>query len=333
MSGLGYDKIKQAYFWLIYKRYQIAIRSHLSHFLALVLVILVTYREWNEILEFIQHPLSLSLWNAFVLSVLLGTIAAALWEFFGNKLATSEQEIRFITGMRTLLIELEKHKLEISSADINQSQRLLNNFVRNFLEITSSALCGKKDVHSGLMFYNNDHGTNKLSLFMSSPGAMYPKILNLPIGDGVNQDEKGPACMAFESGFLAHMPKKGNKFGFLFSEVAGEKFEFERYFHGWFPAQSLNEEDFRSVLSVPVTSYVSQGEKVNHGVLNFTTSSGDLFVPRDYIMALCFASILAQVIDLTRARVARIQELSATPAPITNRVAPKKKIRGGLRKN
>lgn len=279
--------------WSKKKRLAIFLRSHLSHIFALVLAILVLIREIPE-MGVVFHPSNIQLWHIFILGITGATIIAAYWEFRGNRLATTPQEIRFVLGIRSLLTQLEKFKREIIGKSFSDKFDNLSDFCSLLLKVTSNTICGKKEIAGGLMFYQNNKGI--LALHSYTPGSMYQHGLEIPLGKGIRKDQKGPATKAFETGQIAHMPNKSKKIGILLEAVQGERYRLAEMFKGWYDSQSAAEENFSAVLSIPVTIYANQGEKINYGILNYTSIKGDPFVPRDYIMAECFASILAQAI-------------------------------------
>ncbi len=294
MSLLTDDFLSYLSWWKRKKELQIFVRSHLSHVLAFLLVILVLGRELPEIYGLLFDPGAITLWHVFILVITLGTVGAAVWDFFGNKLGTTPQEIRFVLGIRSLLIRLEKFKRETAGRPFPERFDKFKDFSSLFLTVTSNALCGKKDIAGGLMIYQNERGGN-LALHTYTPGSMYQPGLEIPLVK-VKKDEKGPAARAFESGLIAYMPKKNRKIGVLLEAGPGESYSLVNMFRGWYRSQSDEEERFGSVLSVPISIYETEGNKTHYGIVNYTTVKGDSFVHRDYIMAECFASIIAQAI-------------------------------------
>ena len=116
--------------------------------------------------------------------------------------------------------------------------------------------------------------------------------------------EIGPAETAFNLGkltarndYVVHLPTKKQRLGIIFKDVGDEDYVDESHFEGWYSAENEKYEEFRSVLSVPVTKYIN-GELETIGVLNFTTKKRDLFIDRDYVMANCFAKFIAHAINL-----------------------------------
>ncbi|HEY0458981.1 MAG TPA: hypothetical protein VGC97_07480 [Pyrinomonadaceae bacterium] len=304
-SNFGFREVAYHFTWSVGKNIQIIIRSHLSHFLAFVLAILVLIRETPEFLE-LFHDLNKFIWSwhSFIILITFGTILAALWELRGDKLATTEQERRFIVGVRNLLIELEKFKDAVKSLSDSERQEKLKTFTENFVDIASGVICGKKKVDVAVLIYNESDNEGFLNLYASSKDSVFPSDFNLHLPlHNIDDKEKGPAFMAFTSGLIAHMPNKTDRFGFLFKEISGENYKFEHYIDGWYSVKQQYEnyeqyENYRSILSVPISSYINPNEREAYGVLSFTTSYRDPFIPRDYIMALCLSNLLSQAIDV-----------------------------------
>src|SRR5205085_7341012 len=300
MTLLDDDLLAYLSRWAKKKKLQIFIRAHLSHVLALALAVCVLIREIPDIRDIVFSSNKMHLWHWFILLLTLGTVIAAGWEFFGNKLATSPQEIRFVLGIRSLLTQLEKFKRDIEKLSYDEIRTRLDDYFAFFLKVTSTTLCGKKDVAGGLMLYQEKEGG--LALHKYTPGAMYQPGLVIPLRDNIEKENKGPAAKSFESGLLAYMPQKRKEIGMVIEAVQGEKYKLVEIFKGWYKSQSAAEENFCAVLSIPITIYAEERKKINYGVLNYSTVKGDPFVPRDYIMAECFASILAQAIYTARAK-------------------------------
>jgi hypothetical protein len=319
MAGIEDDLLSYLSWWVKKKRLQIFLRSHLSHVLALFLALLVMFRERHDLYEVWLHPSSTTFWHVFVIFITICTLLAAIWEFSGNKLATTPQDIRFVLAIRSLLTQLEKFKREMEKKAFPERVNRFTDFSDLFLKLTSNTLCGKKEVAGGLMIYQMEK--ENLSLLTYTPGSMYQHGLEIPLTGTLKKDQKGPATKAFESGAIAYMPKKDKRIGVLLEAAQGESYSLVDMFKGWYPSQSATEEKFGAVLSVPVSIYNAEGEKVNYGILNYTTVKRDFFVPRDYIMAECFASIMAQAIHVLLSK----DDVKAEPsgvAPTENQPAP-----------
>jgi hypothetical protein len=283
--------------WIWRKKAQVFIRTHLSHVLALVLAITVLLREEKD-LGFIafsgRWPTSFQ-WLVLVLT--LGTLAAALWEFFGNKLSSSKQEIRFVQGIRSLLFELEKFA-HGEDRTAEPDKRLIE-FIDGFLEVACSTLCAHCRVDAGLMV--KLPGVEKLRLIKSSKSARYPAGLEIPLPSGTD-NESGPAGYSFSEAKLGYVPKKSRSETWLFQVTDKNPGCYDPASPrvGWIKAEKKDLEDFRSVLCVPTAIYRRRGVKRRFGVLNFSTKKRDPFVDRDFMMAECFASILSQAFAITR---------------------------------
>jgi hypothetical protein len=298
-GGFGFRDVAYHFVWSVWKNIQINIRSHLSHLLAFFLAILVLFRETPEFIKLIENSEEKFNWygHPLILVITFGTIGAALWELRGNKLATTPQERGFVLGVRNLLIELEKFKDAVKNLPDSERQEKLRTFTENFVDIASGVICGKKKVDVAVLIYNESEEEGFLNLYASSKDSIFPINFNLHLPlHNIKDGERGPAYMAFTSGLIAHMPNKMNKFGFLFKEISGEDYKFEHYIDGWY---SIDEqyETYRSILSVPISSYINPNERDAYGVLSFTTSCNDPFIQRDYIMALCLSNLLSQAIE------------------------------------
>lgn len=284
----------QAPFWFLKKFIQVNIRKHTSVVLALILAVGVCVEKNRELLEMgrFQHWPTRLEW--FVLSLIVLTVLAAVWEFKGNKLTTSPQEERFLDGMRYLLFELEKfsHGQDLTADEVDVR---LARFIQGFLEITTRALCGKKRIDAGLMVRMSDKKT--LVLQFISKSANYQKGLVIKIPSNVDRGDVSPAgeTLAHDEPHLTYMPKKKKERTWVFqSDDLEGRYKALRSIVGWVNTIKPEFQDFRSVLCVPVAVYQKEDEKLSFGVLNYSTKVRDPFVDRDFMMAECFASILAQ---------------------------------------
>lgn len=281
--------------WIQWKSLQIRLRSHLSHFLAILLVILVCIREGHELLPILKERMPTGI-EWLIIAVTILTIFAAVWEVRGNKLTTSPQEIRFVVAMRSLLIQLEKFAYgKDREPDV---EKRLGLFISDFLDITSTTLCGNKKVNAGFMYPVEGAG---LSLLKSSQDAGYPKNLLIPLIKLGGNDKTGPAGIAYRDGKIVHMPVKKWELGWVFEQEGEEEsYVLRGSYKGWIKAEKQEEENFRSVLCFPVAVYEVKDHKQAFGVLNYSTRSFDPFVTRDYIMGECFSSILAQAFAIAQ---------------------------------
>lgn len=282
----------QTPFWFLKKNIQVFIRKHTSLVLALILTLGVIYREREELMGMGKFEHLPTRFEYFVLILTILTVCAAIWEFKGNKLTTSPQEERFLEGMRYLLVELEKfaYGQDVKTEDVDAR---LARFIQGFLEITCNALCGKKKIDGGLMVRLSD---KKLVLLYNSKRANYQKGLEIPI-PGKDCSTVSPAgeTLADDGPYLTYMPKKNKKRAWVFqSDDLQERYKALRSIVGWVDTVKPEYQDFRSVLCIPVAVYQKEEEKLPFGVLNYSTRVRDPFVDRDFMMAECFASILAQ---------------------------------------
>jgi len=285
--ALGSDKFFRLAFWLYRERVRTLARESLLKALALVLAVFAFIREWPELRSMVQTG-NLRRIEILFLFIIVATFSAALWELFGNQRKTSPQEIRFVTAMRLLLSELEKFSYG-KDREFDLTKRL-DNFVADFLEVTSVALGGSDQIDAALMVPDGD----MLRLIKRSKRAMYPEEVQIP----VSEEPTGLADGAFLLQQIVYMPSKRLNLSLPF------KFDGLSYA----PSDpipinpSLMElETYRSTLCFPVASYESRNEKRRFGVLCFSSNRSDAFVSRDFIMGECFSSILAQVFRVSGA--------------------------------
>src|SRR5579859_2001096 len=207
-SGIKDARTNFSYFgWFLKKDWQTFKRTHLSHYLAAALCILVTIREWNtlcDLLVGLRWPDPLG-WLILIITLL--TFIAALIERFGNKLSTSAQEIRFQFGARQLLEELEKLR------DLRGSQTAIElgftSFVQRLLDIAAKTFSASSIVDAGLMVKIPNKEALKLTQW--SGGAKYDEALEIPIptnGKFEQSRETGPAALAFKKNHLVYVPQK-----------------------------------------------------------------------------------------------------------------------------
>lgn len=288
-STIGGKKFFKVAFWIAWKKIQVFVRSHLSHVLAVLLGILVLFREWPELVEIVETR-HVGWWQGLIVGITLGTIAAALWELelFGSKLSTSPQEVRFVRTMRSLLQELEKFTYgKDRDPDLNKR---LKEFIKVFLDMTSFTLCGKKEIDAALMLPTESK--KEVELRSKTDGAMYPDELIIPLPDSSREEPTGPAGHAYQMLKIVYMPFKGWKLGWPF-RYEKSSYEPSEPTEGWVDASDPAYEEFRSVLCLPVAVYQERKRRQPFGVLNYSTKSFDPFVHRDFMMGECFSSILA----------------------------------------
>src|SRR5713101_5810755 len=258
--------------WIAKKKLQIFVRKYMSHVFAIVLGILVLIRENGRAAQWLaQFPV---LWQVLILMITGGTVAAALWEVFGNKLTTSPQEVRFVCAMRALLYEMEKF---VAGKDrvTDPGDRLVK-FCEGYLEIVCQTICGKARIDGGLMV--KLAGRKALKLVKSSKNAKYPDGLEVPLSGDTDEGKLGPAAVAYERLKIVYMPSKRTRRGWLLKLVEGgdgERYEPSEPVVGWTPAPRAELEAFRSILCLPVAVYQERDRggdrKKPFGVLNLST--------------------------------------------------------------
>lgn len=298
--AIGGSKFWRFGIWVAKKKLQVFVRSHLSHVLAATLALLVLYREREELLHMFSRQRHVSGLGWLVLLVTAGTMAAALWEFWGNKLTTSPQEVAFLQGIRSLLFELEKFgwgKDRIADPEARLSQ-----FVQGVLEVACQTLCGRRHVDAGLMV--KDPSAEALKLSHSSKEANYPRDLLIPLPTDQNE-ATGPAGWCFQQLHLVYVPVKRRRESWPFELMRkgrAEWYEPSQPLPGWISAPP-EQENFKSALCVPVAIYQEKDRKKRRGVINFSASARDPFVDRDFMMAECFASILGYAFEVAQAEI------------------------------
>jgi hypothetical protein len=247
---------------------------------ALLLIVLSCYFRGTSLLAAVK---TVGCANWLIIVVIIGTVGAAVWEFFGNKLTSSPQEIRFAAGIRGLLDRTERYKLDVrAEADKTKRNTLLENLLPEFLELSGTTLCGNKKVTARLMLLVQDN----LEWTSNSKTNKIP----LPTED----TDSGPAGWSMKTMKLAYVPDKDWKESWLFKAVQNEYEVSPSPQSGWIDVDST--EPLHSVLCVPISVYSGSNQRTKIGVLNFSTESRDPFVPRDFLMAECFASILSQAL-------------------------------------
>ena len=337
--------------WVKQKQLLLLIRTHLSHFFAVTLAVLVLGREFEEIqrvlllrkavdwllliyfttaayiiiyygwlmimrksLKWYTHFLGVStfvcacvigavfgttLRGAFkevapiqwlILTVTLGTLFATIWEFVGDKITTSPQEIWFSVGIRSMLLQLENFCFH---QDSERDALSLDALLDSFLITTQTTLCGNRHVEAGFMLLQESG--EALELVRVSPNSHYPEQLVIPLPDK-DKRNSGPAGLAFESGKLVYFPDKDWQESWLLEAKQNTKgYALSRYaVDGWIAA-APDKQDFTSGLCVPVVTYMDKGKKTV-GVLNFSTKTRDPFTDRDFLMAECYATLLSQAL-------------------------------------
>lgn len=218
-----------------------------------------------------------------ILILTLGTLIAAIWEFVGNKLATSHQEVRFIKGISQLLVELETFCFKSDPLDATS----LDSFLTAFLGVARDVLCGEEDVGADLMLQTGE-------LLRPVKRSGYPddsEIVDIPLPNGA-------AGLAFSRMEPVYVPDKEWREAWLLSKVQYEEYQAQVPLIAWVDAHNVKKERFHSILCVPIAGYTAKKTRSKLGVLNFTTVVRDPFVNRDFSMAECFGSILSQALSV-----------------------------------
>jgi hypothetical protein len=298
---IGGGKFVRHTLWILKKKLQVIIRERLSHWLALALAVSVMIREREELKQLGKFAKIPSGFQWFILGLTVVTVLAAVWELYGNKLTTSPQEVRFLTAVRSLLLELERlaYGKDIEVPPSSELQR----FMEGFLRITSETLSGPGKVDAGIMF--KVPSEEMLTLTKASESANYPPDLQIPVPKENTEEDSGPAGVSFHRLRLVYVPKKKRKESWPFRLVhneKGETYEPSEPVVCWVPAPQPDQEDFKTVLCVPVAVYSEKYKKSRYGVLNFSTKKNDPFVDRDFMMAECFASILGHAVASTKSK-------------------------------
>jgi hypothetical protein len=290
--------------WTAKKNVQVWIRKELSHWLAIGLAFAVGYREHDEFVQLyydvICHTMP-SFFEIFIVLLLLGTIAAALWEIWGNKLSTSPQEKLFVRVIRSLLLEIEA-MLFAGALSQEEAAKRFNNFVKGFLALTSSTVCAHKEVDGGLMLkaLNRDVITRTHA---SDPSTLDVGLeVRIPANDFAEKNS-GPGGISFRRAKLVYMPsvkKRKEAWPISWDDSSGriEDYKLDGIpTEAWVTASSPQYENFASMLCAPVGR--DQNGNTRYGVLEYTTTARDPFVDRDFMMVECFASILSQAAAIT----------------------------------
>jgi hypothetical protein len=280
--------------WILKKQMQVAMRRHLSAFLALILAILVAFSERVELLAIWKiWPPKASWLLIFVITA--GTFIAALWELLGNKRKISHQETLFLYGLKTVLDGFDR--LLGADDDERNADERLREFTQGAINAYSLTLSGCFETDAGIMF--KQRRGRSIELDVSSTDAMYPDRLVIPLPPGRNQTispgDTGPAGISYDRLCLVYVPKKKTKKAFPFlrmEDSKGMRYTVRDPIKCWVHADDPEKEDFRTVLCAPVSGYQTKDKDQKFGVLNFSTKSRDPFVDRDFMMAECFAKIL-----------------------------------------
>jgi len=267
------------------------------YYLALTVSALAgSYFVWVQGADMWRAMKTVAFLDWLILTITGLTIWAAILEFRGRKLSTSVQEVRFSEGIRLLLTRLD----EFCFTDSGQ-KRSHSSVSKEFLDIASNTLCGDTEVKACMMALTG----GGLTIGEVSTGAGYKVDPSVDFNDGA-------AGLAIRDGSLVYVPEAGWKEAWSIEQVEGEGFQVASSpVKAWI--QTSSGEKFKTVLCVPLTTYTTAGKLKSFAVMNFTTVKRDLFLTRDFIMADCFAKLLAQALSFVermegaRAEITRLQ--------------------------
>jgi hypothetical protein len=285
------------YAWFSKKKLQSIKRTHLSHILATILLILVFVREWPELSNMLWGFSWPTLFGYLILLVVFLTFVAARWELYGDKLTTSPQELRFHWGAKRSLKKLEELRSNLWST--SDPQRAFDSFVNELVEIAAGNFSIKYWVDAGVMIKDPDQDSLVLEYWSSL--AEYPEGLRIPLPVAGDYSKTGPAGVAFADQVLVYVPSKKAKRAWPFvslddPEITGlpePRYQPDYPVVCWIDAPPRFE-DFRSVICVPIVTLTGVSPTIKFGVLNFSTKARDPFVDRDFFMAEFYAAILTQ---------------------------------------
>jgi hypothetical protein len=311
MGIRGARQFKEYSRWLRKKQRQIYIRTKLSHHLAILLAIMVVARETPELMvKFGWEPPALNigwpwlwpwLWLGVVLVVTAATIFAAVSESVGKNMKISHQELLFLYGMGTLLEQLQK--LMCTKGDTRRPDIRLREFSKVAMNVVSEVFSVPGDSEAGLMVKLSNERAIRLTEF--SREAKYREKLTVPLppdsGDIEDPGSTGPAGIAFSRLRTVSVPEKGESVWSFKRERAANEDWYEAFAPDtcWVDAGEAFE-NFKSVLSVPIAALRVGDSAQKFGVLNISTTAKDPFVDRDFMMAECFAGVLAAAFVWTK---------------------------------
>jgi hypothetical protein len=235
----------------------------------------------------------------FILALVTGTLVAAFWERSPTKLATSPQEVGFVSAMRSLLLELES-MLFAGKISKEQAQKKFDEFMKGFLRFTSKTICAHRKVDAGFLV---KHPGEILKRNYISDTACFPIGFELPIPRNIAEESRrGPGALSCFRGKLVYTPSvKKYKEAWVISmnKADGEYALDGQPVTSWVKAAKPEEEDFSSLLCLPVG--LDENGQTRYGVLELSTKAKDEFIDRDFLMAECFASILTLAAGITAA--------------------------------
>lgn len=280
--------------WTRNKNLRIHLRQKLSLDLALLLSIGIIIRE-SEMFGLELIPPRAMPFLILPLAVL--TFIAALWELRGNKLSDAPQDINFVRNMVDLLTRLETFVLGEDQSG-STAERAMQ-FTDEVIAHTCNTLCGGKKINGAMLLVNEPH--TELTLVCPRPEGSFQEGLKLQVPNGDPNIPLSPGGVAFREAKITYMPKKkgGEKreCSLLFD---WHGFQWTSHVHGWVRTLLESQENFRSLLCIPVTTYRNLNQSWSSGVLTFTTTRRDPFVPYDFQMGRCFSKVLGQMFAFAR---------------------------------
>jgi hypothetical protein len=279
------------YYWVcVIRRWRNAgIAEHLISWLVVISSVVAGVTHGHGLVQKFQSIAPSDKIELFVLMIVIGTLGAALWELFGEKLHSSRRDRQFIYSVRLLL----RMKDELSATP-RLTSVTLEKFIETLLDSACETLCGKTKVAAGYMIIERGF----LKLIKTSSNAKYDMTLSIPV-DKLEEPGPGPAAVAYKQAerMLVYMPDKETREAWRVHPLGDqERFTLPAPIDaGWVPTSDPTLESFRSVLCVPVRFSAGDKEK-NTGILTFSSQNRDPFLSRDFVFAECFANILAQAI-------------------------------------
>ncbi len=236
----------------------------------------------------------------FILLLTLGTILAGVWEFSGNKLSTSPQDVKFVYTIRGLLFDLEKFCYGLDRTE--DPNKRLDDFVQGLVNATAQTFYDYRRADAGFLTNLRDKAVLKLEKW--SPNANFDRDLSIPIPPA---EQPGAAGVSLHLSQLVYVPfvQRREAWPFSWDQDAAE-WRPSPPWRAWVKPSRPEYEAFASNLCVPVARYHQTREnggieRVQYGVLNVSTKARDPFVDRDFLMTECFASILALAFAFSKA--------------------------------
>ncbi|MDQ1636765.1 MAG: hypothetical protein QOF62_104 [Pyrinomonadaceae bacterium] len=280
--------------WQRSKNLRIHLRQKLSLDLALILSVGIIIRE-SEMFGLELIPKRATPFLILPLAVL--TFIAALWELRGNKLSDSPQDINFMKGMEHLLTRLET--FVFGDDQPGSTAERAEQFTKEVIAHTCNTLCGGKKISGAMLLVNEPH--TELTLVCPQPEGSFQEGLKLQVPNGDPNIPVSPGGVAFREAKITYMPrKKGGEKRECSLLFDWHGYQWTSHVHGWVRTMLESQESFRSLLCIPVTTYRNLNESWSSGVLTFTTTRRDPFVPYDFQMGRCFSKVLGQMFVYAR---------------------------------